>query len=719
MASYYTNRVAWLVPPCMLVLAGVGCRSAPRITVQTDRYRLEVRLDPVSHRIEGRAVLDLRRKVRRGDEDQRSVGVELLLHPDLRITEFATGGVEGRYRGVLWEKHKDDEFHPRRHLVVLEEPPDSFAFFIKYEGKLFQDPDAGEVPGQIHNFEMRAHIGEEGIYLAGGHWYPMPATEDDAPPVLSEYTLLAKPVTGLELQAGADYDETLARQTGGYAWRSPYPLEKMVLVGGPHEVHRSTHNGINIQLHLKPDQAEHAAGLAESVRNYLDRYEPLIGPYPAADFAVVDNFFSSGFAFPTFTLLASAVIDMGARSQTVHGYIDHEVLHSWWGNGVHVDSRDGNWCEALASYGANYYGHVLDGEPEEARRRRRNYVHFLSRLEPDKDKPLGTYGLDDGCGRGIAYSKGAMVFHMLARTIGQDTFWAVMRRFTHEYVGKYASWTDIQRLAEEESGQSLDTFFRQWVRWGGAPTLTIESAEYDSAAAQLLLSISQGKPAFELEVPLRVTHAGGEVDLSVAIDAPTQDVVLPLDVVPQSVELDPDYHLFRKVALDDIVPTTARTRYGDAFVSVLPPNADGGPLESLRDLFESKFEESERIRRVARQIEEGALANRGALIVGDAVHDSYVSGFLMAVNFPVRFDEYGFEFGGERYDDPAHAVLCTIAHPGVTGGGITVVYANDPSAMPPAINMLMYDRSLIVFDDKKPIRREDFERRVVVPVEQR
>ena len=121
-------------------------------------------------------------------------------------------------------------------------------------------------------------------------------------------------------------------------------------------MHRGDHNDIRIRLHLKPGQAAHAPGLIDSVRHNLERYEPLLGPYPAREFTVVDNFFSSGFAFPTFTLLSSAVIDMGVRSQTTHGYIDHEMLHCWWGNGVHVDPRDGNWCEALASYGANYYG---------------------------------------------------------------------------------------------------------------------------------------------------------------------------------------------------------------------------------------------------------------------------------------------------------------------------------------------------------------------------
>ena len=39
------------------------------------------------------------------------------------------------------------------------------------------------------------------------------------------------------------------------AWRSPFPVSDMVLVGGAHDVHTIEHNGITISAHLKPDQA--------------------------------------------------------------------------------------------------------------------------------------------------------------------------------------------------------------------------------------------------------------------------------------------------------------------------------------------------------------------------------------------------------------------------------------------------------------------------------
>jgi len=712
--------LGWAMAMCfgmITLVSTAGCASHPSIRATAQRYRIEVDLDPPEHRLVGRAVLDMALTNPADLKPGRSMVVNLKLHSDLQVTNIDISGAEGTYVG--WRPSEPDpEVGPKTHLhrVELTRPAERFSLFVDYEGKLEQDVSAGEVAGQIHNMRMHAHVSSDGIYLAGGYWYPQPSTGDDKDAPLSDFVLIANRVEGLELVASGERDVATTESTGRLTWHSPYPLDGMVLVGGPHEIHEAMHGDTVIRLYLKPTQAKHAEGLFESVRRNLDRYEPLIGPYPAKEFAVVDNFFSSGFAFPTFTLLSSAVIDMGERSQTAHGYIDHEMLHCWWGNGVLVDPADGDWCEALASYGANYQGYVLDGKTEEARRKRRNYSHFLSRIKPEKDKPLGTFGEDDGCSRGIAYQKGAMVFHMLAQVMGQETFWSAMRTLTRDYVGRHASWEEIRRVCEDESGLSLAGFFDQWVRRGGAPTLVIEGARYDAPRRSLTVDLSQGESSFELNVPIRIAHAQGTLDVNVPLAKPFDRVTVPLEVIPETVELDPEYHIFRKVPSNGIVPTTSRTRSGSAFVTVLPDGGVQGRYKEVQSVFESSFEKDERVVRKVGDIENGALAERCALILGEAVRDSYVGAFLDAIEFPVRFTSKCFEFDGVTYSDPGYAVLCTAVHPGVDGGGVTVLFANSEEAIPPAMFLPMYDRSMVIFKDGRPILRRDFERRNVVTV---
>src|SRR5690606_3013180 len=84
---------------------------------------------------------------------------------------------------------------------------------------------------------------------------------------------------------------------------------------------------------------------------YLDLYEEQIGPYPFAKFALVENFWQTGFGMPSFTLLGDRVIRLPFILDTSYG---HEILHNWWGNGVFVNVEEGNWCEGLTTYGADY-----------------------------------------------------------------------------------------------------------------------------------------------------------------------------------------------------------------------------------------------------------------------------------------------------------------------------------------------------------------------------
>ena len=728
----------------VLALGVAGCAGVTPMAMRAERYSLEVRLDPPSHWLTGRAAIDMSRMDDVALPPDRPVSVEIRLHPDLKITALRAGGAELRSKKAIAVRIRtpsasagswpvagapgsDGAAVPRRYRVELKRPVDALTLFVDYEGPLFQDVAVGEKAGEIHNFAMRAHISPEGVYLAEGYWYPQPAHDDDDPP-LADFTLIAEPAPGMEWVAAGQRDAALSERTGQVAWRSPYPIEGMVLVGGPHEVHRDSRNGVDISVHLKPSQSPNAEGLIATVKRNLDRYEPLIGKYPAGEFSIVDNFFSSGFAFPCFTLLSSAVIDMGERAQTAHGYIDHEMLHSWWGNGIHVDPRDGNWCEALASYGANYYGYILDGSEAEARRKRRNYSHFFSRIKPEQDKPLGTYERPEGCNRQVAYDKGAAVFHMLAHKMGQDRFWAAMRRFTAEFVGGSASWEDIRRICEAESGLNLETFFRQWVRESGAPQLSLDEARYSLADRTLTVVLSQGEPAFELDVPIRVGHAGGTLDLVVPLHEARRQESIHIDTMPNTVELDPDYHILRRVASDEIIPTTALTRRGSAFAVVLPSGDAPEQYKQLQSIFESSFKAHERIERTVGNIEQGALAERCSLILGNAVRDPYVEAFLSAVEFPVSFDDPlhpplrrgdggGFEFEGTDYDDPGDAVLCTIHHPGVAGGGVTVVYANSEAAIPKAMNVPMYEHSLVIFRNGRPVVRHDFEKPRIVSVE--
>jgi hypothetical protein len=262
----------------------------------------------------------------------------------------------------------------------------------------------------------------------------------------------------------------------------------------------------------------------------------------------------------------------------------------------------------------------------------------------------------------------------------------------------------------------LGDFFVQWIRQSGAPELSIKGAGFDAEGRRLTVGLANDATPFDLEVPLRVTFDGGTIDLSATLQRGDTEARIQVDVVPLTVELDPDFHLFRRVDRSQLVPTTATTRSGNTFAAVIPEGELPETLASVRDLFASSFETDERAEYAVGSIPSGALSDRCVLVLGEAVRDSYVEAFLSAAEFPVRWSANGFVFENTEYNDSGDSLLCTSAHPGLPGGAITVLFGNSPEALPRAASVPMYDRSLVVFKKGMPILRRDFEPRIRVPV---
>jgi len=708
------------------------CAHAAADAVRVTAYDIHVRLNPGAHTLRGQTKVTLRTDEPRETGDQTAT-VEFALNRTLKIERLIGEGASVREHtrkeppATQPGQEPDTRSLLTIHRLVLDATAAEFTLSFDYAGELVQDVQAGERPGQIHNFLMAAHIGTEGIYLDGsGGWYPFIYRDPDdrSPATLANYRLIVDPVAGMRLVAGATFDGKVSEQSGKLTWRSKYPLDSLVLVGGTHQVKEKQVGPIHLALHYTPPKDPESRETIEkntdlflaAAAEYLGRYPSLIGRFPFEHFTIVENFFSSGFAFPEFTLLNKTLWQMGPRALG-HGYLDHEMLHAWWGNSIYVDPRDGNWCEALASYAANYYGYILDGDEKGARNQRRNCCITVNAVKPEDDKPLGTFGRKDGPGRDVGYSKGAMVFHMLARKIGQDHFWTALRRLTDEYTGKYADWRTLQTLFEEQSGQKLDRFVAEWVRSAGAPHLEPQDARWSAADRMLELTLSQEGTAFELAVPLRVLHDDGtHSDHPVALDQARVTVRLPLDKPPKSVLLDPDYHVLRKLEPREIMPTTKITTADRKLLVVTPGQEVPKFYQRVIEAFRGDDQSKTVTQRTAQDVTADDLAHQSVLILGDAVRSAPVQALLKKTDCPIVWAQSGFRVGDAEYAAAGHAVLCTVHHPDVSGAGLTVYYGNSEDALGRSDLLLFYRNSLVVFETapKEVEGQPTYESRVLV-----
>ncbi|MDH3525062.1 MAG: M1 family aminopeptidase [Acidobacteriota bacterium] len=690
-----------------LALACAGTRPVLRAV----DYDVDVRLDPAAHRLSGEAEVTLERI----DPERplgRRVVVELRLHPDLAVESVRLDAGKLRsHRERAGEPGPGEVVAPTIHRLVIGRPAATIRATLAYRGRLQQDVAAGEREGEIHNFAVSAHVGEEGVYLdAGGYWYPrleLPAGGD--PDLgLSGFELVTDPIAGFELVAGLESvgQENGKGDDGRLRWASPFPLDGMVLLGGPLERASRRHGDVELHAVLAPGKAAVAADILAAAAEMLDRYTPLLGPYPFSEFTVLEAFFSSGFAFPTATQIAGSQLSE-YRQYRRHGYLDHELLHNWWGNGVFVDPRDGNWCEGLASYLGNYYGFVLDGDEEGARKQRRNHSNFLSSIEPADDKPLGTFQLAGGAASGIGYNKGAAVFHMLERKIGPAAMSAGLRRLAAERMGRHASWRELEEAFEGAGGEDLGAFFDQWVRRGGAPLLELREARWRPGDSLVQVTLSQGPTSFVLDVPLRLYYGEESEDVTVTIAETVEAVEVPCRREGlTAIELDPDYHLFRKLAPEEVMPTSALTRHAAALTAVVPDGELAAGYRTVLDAYtravlgdeDDPHEDHELTVVAASGLDPSMLDETSVLILGDAILDPKVAAFVGRTRSPVTWGGDGFAVEGGRYAGPGQAVFLTVHHPSRAGDGVTVYYGNSEAALANARVLGYYPNSLLVFE---------------------
>jgi hypothetical protein len=234
------------------------------------------------------------------------------------------------------------------------------------------------------------------------------------------------------------------------------------------------------------------------------------------------------------------------------------VLHNWWGNSVYVDYERGNWCEGLTVYGADYRYKLMES-PEAARDYRKDILKdYASYVDEGNDFPVREFKSRTSAEtRTIGYSKAMMVFHMIEQQIGEQAFFDAWKLVYERYKAKQVTWEDWIAAYQETSGQDLSWVIPEWIDRAGAPVLELKAVETvaGDGRTNVRMDLRQNENyLYRLGVPIRFTGAEQVVDTFVVLDKPTQDYYFHFADGFNSVEIDPDYHLFRKLYPVEIEP---------------------------------------------------------------------------------------------------------------------------------------------------------------------
>ncbi len=515
-------------------------------------------------------------------------------------------------------------------------------------------------------------IGPEGIYFpSNAYWYPREKVE------LALFKIDIR-VPG-ELTTVTEGRLVSAEKLGAQSvesWETTKFIDGLNLVAARFFVTKEVYKGINLYTFFYKDDPELTKTYLDKTRYYLDLYTDMIGPYPFSKFAVVENFLPTGYGMPSFTLLGSHVLRLPFIPDTSLG---HEIAHSWWGNSVFIDDSFGNWSEALTTYTADYLYERIKGRTE-ARNFRlsklRGYKNFAS------SSPISLSDFKDAtttASRSIGYNKGSMLFGMLEATIGKKAFARGLKLFYKQNRFSFATWNDIRKAFESASNTDLGWFFDQWLMQPDAPTLSIYDVTVDSKKSggySVGVTIGQTRPAYRLNLPVVVTSEDGrETKEQVAIDKERQTVYLDVDEKPASIELDPDYTIFR-LLYDTEIPPSFSVFFGDRSGLIIMPDSGGkeSKYAAIANLF-SKDYGQRIITYTDADIEEYA-SEKSILILGDRRENPVNKLVWKYFEKTLKIDEDRITVAGKQYQRAGTVVGVAVKNPFNPSKNICILFGD-------------------------------------------
>ncbi len=665
-------------------------------------HRIGVQIIPQTHQLVVTDTLSF---------SESTVDAPFLLHGGLSV-EVLTPGVAltpvdrkptARDFGLSPERFELPERVPVQLYRLTGKLPAEKTVVLRYEGAIFHPIQQMAEEYERAFSTTPGIIDTQGVYLAGSSFW-LPWFGDALFTFTLRVTTPAQWMTVSQGQREVHRVDKAADQRIT-VWDCPHPMEEAYLIAGPFTEYIRPVGNVRVYAFLRTPDEGLANKYLEVTGQYLEMYRNLIGPYPYRKFALVENFWETGYGMPSFTLLGPRIIRFPF---ILHSSYPHELLHNWWGNGVFVDYYSGNWCEGLTAYMADHL--IKEQRGQGVAYRRATLQKFTDYVTPEKDFPLVKFrSRYDAASEAIGYGKTLMMFHMLRQQVGDAAFVKALQRFYRDNRFKRATFEDIESAFTQTVGQSFQAFFEQWTRRTGAPQLALEkvNVHQKESGYQLTFTLKQIQPEepFELRVPVAVTLAdtGAAVVRVVSLQDRATTIQWIFARKPLRVDVDPRFDVMRRLDVNEIPPALSRIFGAPRITILIPSKAPRAEREAYHQLATIWAKDSRG--RITVQMDDAIrqLPDHPVWILG------WQNRWLSVVrrqltDYDITIEEDAVQFGPTRVVRKNHSMVVTARHPQDARSVIVWLVNDVPAAIPGLARKLPHygKYSYLAFEGSEP-----------------
>jgi len=228
--------------------------------------------------------------------------------------------------------------------------------------------------------------------------------------------------------------------------------------------------------------------------------------------------------------------------------VAHEMFHHWFGDFVTCES----WGqlplnESFATYGEYLWIEYKYGREEADWHLHQdlmnyqaefNFGHRPNMIRYELEAPLEMFD-------NHSYAKGARILHMLRNYLGDEAFFAGLKKYLESNAYGSAEIHDLRMALEDVCGQDLNWFFNQWFLDNGHPVLEI-SYSYNKENYTQSVTVKQVQdiieyPLYILPVKIAVHTKKGTEEYDVIVNQQEQTFTFDVpSIQPSWVSFDVD-----------------------------------------------------------------------------------------------------------------------------------------------------------------------------------
>ena len=427
-----------------------------------------------------------------------------------------------------------------------ETPAEGSAVITSEQGLFFINP-RGEDPNKPQQ------IWTQGETENNSRWFPtidkpnerctqeMLITVDDRFKTLSN---------GVMLKSTKNNDGT---RTDYYKMDLPHAPYLFMLAIGEYAVVKEKWRGKDLAYYVEPEYEEHAKAIFANTPEMLDYFSKILGveyPWPSYSQVVVRDYVSGAMENTTAVIFGEFVqaTTKQLEDNNNDGIVAHEMFHHWFGDMVTCES----WANLTLNEGFANYAELLwdehlygaDGAAHQLMSQRGGYI---GSTRQQGVHPLIHFGYSDkeSMFDAHSYNKGGQVLHMLRHYVGDEAFFASLKKYLTDNAYSAVEIEDLRLAFEAVTGEDLHWFFDQWFLSAGHPVLNI-SYDYDADAKKAMVHIVQTQEP-EMNPPIFILPL--EIDLYVGksnvqhkkvwMKERKQTFVFPVTENPTLINVDP------------------------------------------------------------------------------------------------------------------------------------------------------------------------------------